>query len=645
MRDVLSSQSKDPQIGIRLVGAPAIETAGAGAVFPRKGYQLLAYLVLSPGLRASRRIAAEMLWETRDGEIPYDNLRQLLSRLRRALEGSGIVLHTDGRDLWIEDPDRRIDLARLVADDGAVAQDLYLGQLLDGVEGVTDRYHDWLLVERMRLEDRFFAAMDRRLRDMTRHGAARKEELDRIAGALLRIDPTRAASYRALTEAYLRANMPGEAARYAEMGLTHADRDGGAASADRPDRPGDRWRDRRFAAPKRAEDVDAAPGGGQAAPPRVSFLKPAWVERAPQDEALLDMLVEDVANELSRFRTFTMLAPHSSYQLGHTRDMPLSGCPFGSDYQVSGFVKPERRLSLRLTRVSDAEIVWAGEFSVARAALLSSFSTLCRLIAQELSAGIERELANSFAKPASAGAYGLYLLGQSAMKECKLPQLRRARKHFHAAGSDAPRFAPAQARLAQTLYQEWLLLGAGDPEKLNAANLCAARAVEVDANDGLSQWINGVIALYRREFDRSEAHFEIAETLAPNSADLLVQYGDALSHLARPAEGMEKFERALALNPSPPEHYWWVGAGIAFSLQDYTRSIGYCGRIKDDESVVRILAATHALNGDLREARHYGRKVRALYPGVELDDLVRVVPDRDPSVLDRFKEGLRLAGI
>ena len=50
-------------------------------------------------------------------------------------------------------------------------------------------------------------------------------------------------------------------------------------------------------------------------------------------------------------------------------------------------------------------------------------------------------------------------------------------------------------------------------------------------------------------------------------------------------------------------------------------------------------------NGDLREARHYARRVRELYPNVELDDMVRLVPDKDPSLTERFKEGLRLAGI
>ena len=653
MSDVLSNPSQTGHIGIRLLGQPTIEARDDARAMPVKGYQLLAYLVLSPGMRASRRNAAEILWETKDGEIPFDNLRQLLARVKRALSGEDPVLRSDGREVWIEDRAWRIDLARLTADEGAAALELYRGPLLEGIGGVSERFHDWLLIERLRLEDWFFDAVRRRLREVTWHGAARRQELDGLAAALLRVDPEREESYRVLREAYARANLAGEAARLDRLRAAvmegHGDPQAGLHRENAPEevvRGVDGRSDAPHVAARVRADVEGpAPGAADPVVPRISFLKPKWVAGDRRDEPLLDMLIEDVANELSRFRTFSMLAPYSTYQLGDEWGMQLGGCPFQSDYQISGLVKPEQRLSLRLTRLATSEIVWAGEFSVAREALLSSFSTLCRLVAQELSAGIERELARTFAKPASAGAYGSYLLGQSAMRECKLPQLRRARKHFHAAGTEAPRFAPAQARLAQTLYQEWLLLGGDDPERLNEANRRARRAVDVDANDGLSQWINGVIALYRREFDRSEEHFELAETLAPNSPDLLVQFGDALSHLARPAEGMKKFDRALELNPRPPEHYWWVGASIAMGTEDYSQAIAYCSRLQDDESVVRILAAAHALNGDLREARHYARRVRELYPNVELDDMVRLVPDKDPSLTERFKEGLRLAGI
>ena len=95
-------------------------------------------------------------------------------------------------------------------------------------------------------------------------------------------------------------------------------------------------------------------------------------------------------------------------------------------------------------------------------------------------------------------------------------------------------------QLAQTLVLEWLLLGGSDPQILVAAR---NEADLTTANDGGGPEGNrkrGMVSLYQREFDATGEHFATAETLGPHSADLLVHYADALSHLGRPREGWER---------------------------------------------------------------------------------------------------------
>jgi len=173
----------------------------------------------------------------------------------------------------------------------------------------------------------------------------------------------------------------------------------------------------------------------------------------------------------------------------------------------------------------------------------------------------------------------------------------------------------------------------------------ADRAIAYDGGGPEGYWMRGVISLYQRDFDAAAEHFATAETLGPHSADLLVQYADALSHLGSPQEGWKRFERALQLNPMPPDHYWWAGASIAFVEERYDAVIALCAKMESDLAAIRLLASTHALLGDVGVAQTYARRVKETYPGATRETISALVPSRDRESVARFMEGLRLAGV
>ena len=157
--------------------------------------------------------------------------------------------------------------------------------------------------------------------------------------------------------------------------------------------------------------------------------------------------------------------------------------------------------------------------------------------------------------------------------------------------------------------------------------------------------MKGTVALYRRDFEECEMKLAEAETLCPNSPDLLVQYADALAHLGDADAGWRKFERAIDLNPLPPDHYWWAGASIAFRQQDFAKAINLCGKLVDDEPVLPMLTSSYALLGDMEQARAHGNRLRELFPGgMALEKGRAVTPDRTEIHRTLHIEGLRLAG-
>ena len=644
----------DSDIEIRLLGLPELLRPVGGVVFPAKGFQLLALVARAPAKRLARKELASLLWDNDTEAAALSNLRQLLARIRRASAAYENLIDADTKTVALGGGGTLIDLNlfEIGFRSGSPEQALrglmlFRGDLLEGIGETTDAFSHWLTLERAALRERFFAAASSILIELTRFGRAMDQDLRAIADRMLALDPERESSYRTLIEAYGRNGMYEDAERIYRALVAMLEGEFGIAP-----QPETSAVLRRVLAGRgyhQAETVPSKPAGSQ---PRVAFLAPSWIVPPASGEmaqtALLGALVEDIANELARYRSFVTLAPHSSFKLEHDSGIPTDNSVLRADYTVSGFVKPSDRDQLLVLRMADCrsgEILWAGEFSFRPEDLVRSFRLLSLQVASSVAASVERHLLENMRRDGSNAAYLHYLDGQSLLKNCDLPKLRRARKAFVTAVELNKDMALGHARIAQTLYLEWITLGGDDPELLRRARDKAELAVHIDPGAGFAYLMSGTVALYQRDFDHSAEKFAEAETLSPNSADLLVQHADALSCFGEADAGWARFERAIDLNPMAPDHYWWAGASISFMRADYTKAIDLCGKMTSDVPVVRILAASYAQLGDLGTARTYGRRIKELYPDQDATTISRVAPFKHAHLCRTLEEGLRLADV
>jgi pentatricopeptide repeat protein len=627
---------------IFLLGKPSIVELGAGGIFPEKGYQLLAIVALSQTGRMARGTAASILWDRQETSVARSNLRQLLLRMRSSLPNLNNYLVIDIHDICMGPDRREIDAYCLLNGDFNPQLHPYRGQLLDESNEMSESFLDWVQIERTRLRNQYLALTTEALMMITRQGRCKKAIIDHLADQMLEIELEREQTYSTLIEAYGRAGYVEEAAYLSQKLRNMLQTEHGTRPLPESDIIVRRVLARHHISQRPAEVQNTLQ---KPLPPRVAFLAPKWMALDETSQNLFQALIEDVVNELARFRTFTMLAPHSSFQLKSDSGIPHDNSILRADYTISGFVTPKATLSIRMVRCAGQEIVWTGSFPIQPEHILTCFGQLTRRIAGSLAEGLERHLAEEGKTTGNQSAYVHYLRGQSTMANCDLANLRRSRKLFRESGEADPSFAPAPARVAQTLYQEWLMTGGDDPQILAEARSNSDLAISIDVNNGIAQWMSGVISLYQRDFDVCEEHFETAEVLAPNAPDLLVQYGDALSHLGYSQRGMEKFNIALDLNPMPPEHYWWVGASIAFNQKDYQGAINFCHKIRNEESVLRILASAHGMSGNRELAREYGHRLREQYPNTSAADMVKLAPDRSDENKKLFVEGLQRAGV
>lgn len=632
------SSTSRPQV--RLLGSPGLLHGETVDALPTKLSQLLALLGAAPDHCLSREVLADLLWDRSLGADPRANLRQLLSRARRdlpwmaaALVGSGDLVRLDPTALDID----LVHLLRLAAEPRRLGPrevlDLWRGDLLEGTDPGTAAFEDWLRAERDSSRSIWTRLATTTLADLTRYGRTDLALLIPLADQLMEVAPDVHDARGAIVAACGRIGRSDIARRY-----------------------NDRAEEK---VPAQARSLTPPPSSRMVAQntsdlattrprlPRIAVLRPR--DEATTDALFLRAFVSDVADVLSSFRSFAIMAPHSSFAFEHQDGLPTAEFRKDIDFAAMATAKVRygrRVLAVRLVDCHDASIAWAGEFRLDEGDLADSGTRLVRRVAAHMADALERELA-SHLRPHSQGmAYSRYIQGREAQIHCDLPSVRRARRAFRDALTVDSSFASARARVAETLFTEWLLLGGRDGDLLAEAERTVASALRYDPNAAIVHWVSGAVALYQRAWDRVLGHFEDAETLAPHNADLLLEYADALSHLGQHDAARDRFALALDLNPRPPDHYFWTGASMALGRLDFTGAAELCDRIRSDEAALGLRAASYALAGDFSQARTWAEKIREVLPQMVIEDFVRVTPDPPESEKIRaYREGLALAGV
>ncbi|WP_145903428.1 SARP family transcriptional regulator [Roseibium aggregatum] len=606
---------------------------------------MLAVLLLVPGNELARQKAAALLWEDVAQTRAMANLRQLLVRVQSKQPEAGPLIETTQTRISLGPGAQSSDLAAFLQSckatdlEGMMAGiEQFTGELLDGMEFEGEQLNLWLLTERASLREKLFNRAAAALEETTRFGADRGGNIGKIADRLLAFEPDSPECYRIISKAYGRCGD--------QDGVDRIDRlMNSVLNPALPRVPGNtssKPSGTVWVAPTGVKPVEERPAPPKPPVPRVAFSSPRHIDQHPNAQ-LAEAFVEDVANSFSRFKTFVVVSPFSTMR--DFRGGNLSNWEkIRSNYSVQSFLLPgSQKISFTVIDDGTGEIIWSAEYSMEPEDLHYTFRLLAKTVAANLAQQIERQMLDS-GRSINAQSYLHVLRGQNLIKTCNLSMIRRARKEFRQGLTYDKDLSIARARIAQTMQLEWLLLGGTDPHLLHRAKAEADAAIEIDSTAGIGYWMAAVIALYQRDYTTSEAKFQEAETLSPNSSDLLIQHADALAHFGKPKDAWNRFKHAIDLNPLAPDIYWWAGASIAFKLADYAEAVRLCKQMDDEEPALRILTASLALDGQIESARQYARRLMDVYPGMTAQEISRFMPDKNPENSKIFLEGLKLAG-
>lgn len=145
------------------------------------------------------------------------------------------------------------------------------------------------------------------------------------------------------------------------------------------------------------------------------------------------------------------------------------------------------------------------------------------------------------------------------------------------------------------------------------------------------------------------AEVEQAIALDPNFAEGYLGLGIILAWAGRPAEAIEKIEKAMRLNPRYPAAYL-NSLGFAYVLlgryaeaipllkQNLSRNPNYIDAYVN-------LAVCYAELGREEEARAEAVEILRLSPHFSIEGLKQISPYKDPTVGERYFAALRQAGL
>lgn len=642
---------RTPLARIALLGQPSLELSdGSRPMLLRKAWCLLAALALAPRQSLPRRALADLLWPEDDPRRALNSLRQLLLKTRRALGPSAAAIQSGPSRVSLDAS--QLDLDLVAEQDAAALVHRYEGPLLEGIEVAEESLAEWLDMRRARLADLFLAGAAELLGSET---ATITPSLLDLADRVLEVDPYNAAAMRYLMLARVRwgdaAGALSAFARYADRlrGDLGVGPDAAVLEVAKRIRAGMVVSGQAPVGSVEARLRDLASLMAHDTPsPGLPVLMVLYPPDPPDTfDGLPLWVMDDIAYGLTRFRTLDVVAPHTAKQVStHRHRLGPILAALGVQYLLESRtveLDGRRMLGLRLVNRASGQLVWLDQVDLPGPDLRFDYQGLLQRIVAHAAAAMEEDGAR---RPApEPRAYLSWLRGSALLSRLDLPSIRFAAKLFRQALQASPEFPPALSGLARTRSLEWLMRAEPRTDLLQEALRLAERAIAADGADARGYRERGYALLHLRRHDAALEACREAERRNPHHADTLADLADCLNFAGEARAALIAMETAMRLNRLCPDYYLWSYGSILFQLRDYAGAIGAGRRMRDPQMAHRLLAASHAMRGEMDEAGAHAEEILQTFPDFTIKSWLRFVPNRRPEDIEHYAAALRAAGL
>jgi DNA-binding SARP family transcriptional activator len=659
-----------PLVRIHLLGSMQATSYLGDDALPRakKARAALGYLCLTPGARVSRTRLATMLWDRASADQARTSFRQALFDLTSAMGPLAMELISTGRATvglntglcWID----ALALMKSPYSDSTTRGDLAVlcpGELLEGFDGVSESFGEWLARERVGFKERLAASLNAVLQQLDR-GDFDARQVETVARRLLLFDPAHQDAWNALMRALAKMGEREhalreyercretlwQAARIKPLSETEQLYQRIRAQAAQTSLPS--ATDAPTGLHRTATDIHRPTPGRRRL--RVGVL--SFREMDCKNEKGLGLsLSHEIAAGLARFRWFDVISP-TSLRRGRSTDEQYEYAKL--DYVVDGTISGSGRqlqISVRLLDLAgQAQPVWSERFDIA----LSHLHRLDELVTTRIVGRIDPVILHIEGQPKRRehyGATGLLLLAIPLTFSMERKQYEEAGRLIQQALALEPDNAMAEAWAAH-----WHLFYGGqgwakDFDKTNEqVQQHALRAITLDPENAEALGIYAhSCSRVASDFDRALAFFDRALRLNPSSAFNWALSALTYCYIGEPDTALQRLKRYRQLaSPELYFSYFEHFYTIAYTFKgDYERAV-LAGRraVEANPDFVngyKPLIASLGHLGWREEAQVFVNKLLSLEPNFTIEKFGETYPIKKTLDQDRYMAGLRLAGI
>jgi TolB-like protein/class 3 adenylate cyclase len=394
--------------------------------------------------------------------------------------------------------------------------------------------------------------------------------------------------------------------------------------------------------------------------PSIAVLPFTNMSGDPEQDYFADGMVEEIITALSHFRQLFVIARNSSFTYkGRAIDVKQVGRELGVRYVLEGSVRKAAnrvRITGQLVDTATGAHLWAERFDGGLGDIFALQDQVTESVVGAIAPAVEKaEIERAKRKPTeSLDAYALYLRGLAKFYQFANRQANEeALRLFYRAIELDPDFASAYGRAASCYATDkangWF---SGTAYEIAEVSRLAHRAVELGEDDAMALTDSGwALVFVACDLLMGAALIDSALALNSNLALAWTCGGWAKLWLGEPDAAIERFERAMRLNPIGPTRAGGIRTGSAhanFFLGRYAEAASWAAiqDIPDAQPGLRISAASNAMAGQAEQAQKSVARLLQLYPALRVSNLKSVLgPYRRAEDVLLYQEGLRRAGL
>ena len=379
----------------------------------------------------------------------------------------------------------------------------------------------------------------------------------------------------------------------------------------------------------------------------------------PAQEYFADGVVEDIIVALSRIRWLFVIARNSSFTYkGQAVDAKGVGQELGVRYVLEGSVRKSGnkvRITGQLIDATRGTHLWAERFEGTLDDIFELQDQITESVVGAIAPQLERaEIERAKRKPTeNLDAYDYYLRAMAKLHSGSREAIVEALSMFYQAIALDPEFASAYGMAAWCFF--WRKLNGWMTDRateIAEGTRLAHLAVTLGRDDAVALTRGGhALGHFTGDLDGGIALLDRARLLNPNLAPAWYLGGILRALRGETDAAIEDLTHAVRLSPLDPEMFR-MQIGMAFAnlfaghfeaAADWAEKA--LGNLPGLLAPAAVVAASHALGGQMEKARWAMQRLRGLDPTLRLCDLKDWLPIKRPEDMARFADGLRLAGL